>query len=298
MGTKTRKQIKRERFLKIYFHYWKLQNNPEYIEYWKRQKAFLEDFQKDPKQAFAKYDDNFFIDSENLKTRFGLTVLLVDPFKKIDWEALVDSNKVDLDIIKAFGFSPLFMPVSVQRFHREIEPNNKSEMGNPILRVLIDLNQDKKETLSMISDYIDRWRELRKLNRPDQRDQISKFYFFARVWDLRKGKDRLTFAEISEKMNTNIQTTKRRFYRAFELIYNKKYDPLIFRKARSTVYKESLKRECKSCPERKTCNDLCPDVIQYVEQDKVKQHYREVQVNRKDRKTLSHLGLEGFYEDT
>jgi hypothetical protein len=84
MGIKTRKQLNKERFQRIYFHYWKLQNNPEYIEFWKKETAFLDDFERNPKEAFAKVDKNDFIDSANLSKKLGLGWVLLDPFKKID----------------------------------------------------------------------------------------------------------------------------------------------------------------------------------------------------------------------
>jgi radical SAM protein with 4Fe4S-binding SPASM domain len=80
-------------------------------------------------------------------------------------------------------------------------------------------------------------------------------------------------------MRVNIQVTKARFYKAFELIYGQAYDKELFTKAKNTVHKESLRKHCGTCNERENCKDPCPDVIPFVNQDWRKRDYREVQSN-------------------
>ena len=74
-------------------------------------------------------------------------------------------------------------------------------------------------------------------------------------------------------LNTNVSTVKSRFYRAFQIIYDRRYDPEIFKKEiKNKVYIEQLERTCKDCPKReKGCKELCPDVLKYYLQDDEKQ---------------------------
>ena len=270
MATRTRNQLKRERFLKIYFHYWKLQNNPEYIEYWKKQTAYLQEYQKNPIETLRKTDDNFFTNSVNLSIKFGLRGILVDPYRKIEWEDLINFNKVDSDIIRGLAFSPFFSPVKVQRFHREVEPNDQDETGNPILRLLIDLSYDKKDILNQISGYIDKWREIRKIELSKSRDQISKFYKYAQVWDLRKGFPKKSFREIARELKEPTPTVVSQFKRAYELLYNKPYESTDLKSIRRLLIRKTT---CKGCPDY-PCKIPCPDVQIQLEELDVKQAHR------------------------
>jgi len=87
MGIKTQKQLKRERLLKIYFHYWKLQNNPEYIEFWKKQTAFLEDFQKNPKKHLPRLIILFLLIQLTFQTNLGLEHFCLILFKRLTGRA-------------------------------------------------------------------------------------------------------------------------------------------------------------------------------------------------------------------
>lgn len=270
MAKRTHKQLKKERYQRIYFHYWKLQNNPEYIKFWEKQTTFLEDFQKNPEQTLAKVDKNFFTDSEEI-IKFGLGGRLPDPYKKIDWKALIDSDKVDLDILRGLTFSPLFHSVHVQRFHREVEPDQQPETRNPILRLLIDLSKDKEETLNQVSKYIDKWREIRKIELSKNRDQVGKFHIYAEIWDLRKGFPKLTFRDIGRKLKRPIKTVHSQFKRAYEYLYNKPYESTEHRAViRSFVRKTS----CKNCPERFSCKIPCPEIEILLKEIEAKQAHK------------------------
>ena len=73
------------------------------------------------------------------------------------------------------------------------------------------------------------------------------------------------------KRNRN-RFSKKKFYRAYELIYGKKYDPVRYR--RPAIEKEDIKVHCGNCSKRSTCKELCPTALAYVEQDN-KNYQRE-----------------------
>ena len=280
MGTKTRKQLKKERFLRIYFHYWKLQNNPEYIEFWKRETAFLEDFQKNPKEAFAKMDKNSFIDSANISKKLGLGWVLFNPFRKIDWKSLINSDKVDLDIYRGLTFSPIFSPVKVEGW----EPKDQKEKS--ILRLLIDISpiHDKKDILEKVSEFIDEWRKIRNIEPSKSRDQINKFHIYAEIWDLRKGFPKKSFKEIARELKEPTPTVVSQFKRAYELLYNKPYESTDQKLIRRSLVRKTT---CKDCPEYSSCEIPCPDVQILLEDFDVKQAHRlgRVFLDRHGKKT-------------
>lgn len=267
MGIKTRKQLKKERFQRIYFHYWKLQNNPEYIEFWKRETAFHEDFKKNPKEAFAKMDNNSFIDSANISKKLGLGYVLFNPFKKIDWKGLIDFDKVDLDIIRGLTFSPIFSSVKVEGW----EP--KDQTGKFILRLLIDISpiHDKKDILETVSVYIDKWREIRKIEPSKSRDQINKFHIYAQIWDLRKGFPKKSFKEIARELKRPTPTVVSQFKKAYEFLYNKPYESTDLKSIRRSLIR---KTNCKNCREYLFCKIPCPDMQILLEELDVKQPHK------------------------
>lgn len=83
------------------------------------------------------------------------------------------------------------------------------------------------------------------------------------VWQLKRL--RYTFKEIAKQLKISEATVKKRYYRAYELIYRKKYNPAVYKKPE--IKKEYLKNYCEICKIRDSCTELCPDVIAYVEQD-------------------------------
>lgn len=98
-----------------------------------------------------------------------------------------------------------------------------------------------------------------KINRERPKENLKAL----EVW-----KERLlrkSFKIISEELNITEANAKKRFYKAYELIFNEKYDPSKYKKPE--VKKEYLKRECNTCEERATCQEPCPDIIGLVNQD-------------------------------
>jgi hypothetical protein len=98
-------------------------------------------------------------------------------------------------------------------------------------------------------------------------------------------------------MHTTISVVTSRFYRAFELIYGRPYNPDLFKEVKRTVHKESLKRTCRDCRERKNCNPYtCPTYIteidKYANQDWIKRDYREITFSNLTERQRSRLGFE------
>ena len=270
----TRKQLKKEKFQRIYFHYWKLQNNPEYIKFYKRETAFLKDFERNPKEAFTKVDKNFFIDSASLSKRLGLGYVSLDPFKKIDWKGLIDFDKVDLDIYRGLAFSPIFSPVKVE----EWEPNDQKRKS--ILRLLIDISpiHDKKDILEIVSVYIDKWREIRKIEPSKSRDQINKFHIYAEIWDLRKGFPKKSFKEIARELKRPTPTVISQYRRAFELINGRPYEA-----GDHKAFLRSLIRKttCQGCAQWAPCSNQkgkdaipCPEVQMQLKELEINQAHK------------------------
>ena len=157
--------------------------------------------------------------------------------------------------------------------------HTKEMESSPHLKLTIDMRADDKDIYYELFQQIKAWREAKKVKRFNIRDPIKIFPLYCQAWDLRKGSGRLTFRQIARKMGANIQVTKARFYKAFELIYGQAYDKELFTKAKNTVHKESLRKHCGTCNERENCKDPCPDVIPFVNQDWRERDYREVQSN-------------------
>lgn len=83
------------------------------------------------------------------------------------------------------------------------------------------------------------------------------------VWEERRL--RKPFNQIAKELGIKEPAAKKAFYKAYELIYGKKYDPADYEKP--DIKKEYNKRVCDTCTERPTCNNICPDVSNFVEQD-------------------------------
>lgn len=92
------------------------------------------------------------------------------------------------------------------------------------------------------------------------------------VWKLRRLKK--SFPCISREMEITPDSAKKSFYRAYELIEGRKYNPLVFRKLYRKIEKEELSRKCGECSGsvRRACGssgNLCPEMAAFVAQDYV-----------------------------
>jgi hypothetical protein len=89
-----------------------------------------------------------------------------------------------------------------------------------------------------------------------------------RIWQMRR--ERKSFALIAKEMNISDEVARKGFYRAFELTQKMKYDADFFRRDLRSIKIDEVKKTCDNCPDRTTCNTLCPDVLPFVDQDIVK----------------------------
>lgn len=275
MPALTQAILKKEKIKKVYFAYWRIQNNPEYIDFYREWTQFIKRYKGDPQKTLHDTDESFFDRVRDIKKKFGIIgIYLVDPLKKIEWGEVGKLDRGDLVIMGAFSSKIIRelgwnkKPMSLGAYQEEIE-------SNPSLRISVDMRANDKDIYYELSQKIKGWREARKVKRFNIRDPVEKFGLYARVWDFRKGHERLNFRQIAKKMGSNMQTTKMRFYKAFELIYGEKYDPERFLKERNNIPKESLKKTCDNCQERSTCRILCPDVIPFVEAETRKQREKQ-----------------------
>ncbi|NIQ14271.1 MAG: hypothetical protein GTO02_07660 [Candidatus Dadabacteria bacterium] len=83
------------------------------------------------------------------------------------------------------------------------------------------------------------------------------------VWEKRRL--RKPFSVIGNEMGITPDTAKKRFYTAFEILFNKKYNPAKYDKPEIKV--TYLQKTCNNCPTRDDCTELCPDVLTFVDQD-------------------------------
>lgn len=102
-----------------------------------------------------------------------------------------------------------------------------------------------------------------------------------KIWDLRRKKEivrergsgsifteRRSFGRISNELKLTEDLVKKRFYRAYEITQGLKYD---IEKNRELwiIRKCELENECGTCEIRDDCNDPCPDVLPFIEQDHI-----------------------------
>jgi hypothetical protein len=136
--------------------------------------------------------------------------------------------------------------------------NNPSEYENKLL-LGINLNRPKEDILAEIQRIL-KFHHRRKTTRFTW---LKKWLQYKQVWDARRMRKK--FSVIADELNLKKDATRRMFYRAFEIIYGKKYNPSDYEKPQ--IRKKYLKRVCETCSEKEICSDLCPDVIDYVNQD-------------------------------
>jgi hypothetical protein len=274
---KTRRETRRDAIARAYFEYWKLQNNPEYVKFYNETKA-LKSHPPIPDDKWGRIRFNML--------RFGIwdkfdrrgapymkggrkiidPLPLVDPNKRINWSN-IESGEVDEEITSIMGLN-LFKPAAI----RDVVLRD----GQPIVFVSMNLRYDKSEILHSISEWIESLKKDRGIREAlrKARDPLNKVPLYAQIWDLRR--ERKPFPEIARQMKIPTGTVRMRYYHAFELIYGHRYQPDL----RTRIDKETLKKYCDICPDHRTCEILCPDILAYIAQDEVKR--REVFVKGLD----------------
>lgn len=168
---------------------------------------------------------------------------------------------------------------------------------NPSERLLkVDLSRKKSELIAEFATFLDRVeysRDTFLCNEPegdedelagftdDMRDNYRQWeqdnsryrnecWKHLEIWKMRR--QRKSFSTIASELKMKIPAAKKGFAHAFELIEGRKYDPVSFKQYKE-MHKSELKRTCNDCPERPTCTELCPDALQYSEQEHAAQQH-------------------------
>jgi len=245
MSVKTRKRIQAELIKKAYFRYWRLQNDPEYISFYAKERELKGKTNTDEMR------------------KFGLGSFLVDPSKKIDW-----SNFNDEEILQT---APTAFDIPLKHtIRQEILNNIQARLEaipsirtviygdkSPFLQFRVDLRFNKKEILESLSSQIDRMRKVKRI-KPFTREFINKIPLYAQIWDLRKGLPKKSFKEIGRELRQPFSTVVSRFKKAFELLYGKPYESVEYKKKILAIIK---KKTCKDCPEYSPDCPGCPELM-------------------------------------
>ena len=157
----------------------------------------------------------------------------------------------------------------------------------------IDLRKKKSQILKELERYLDG--AYSRKEESETFDDKDKLYYswiaekqryreegwnHLEVWKLRKQKK--SFPVIAEILKISEDAAKKAFYRAYELTQKKRYDPQALRREIWLIRKEEIKRTCDACPERQTCITLCPDVLEFVNQDVLENSTEHLLVNDSD----------------
>lgn len=137
-------------------------------------------------------------------------------------------------------------------------PKNVEYMG-------INMDASRTDLRAIFDEF------LKSRIRPKTAKGDEKKYFGAHktaviVWDLRAF--RKTFHHIKNVTGMDKDTAKKKFYRAYELIYGKAFEPAVYE--RPPIRKKYMENYCAKCKQRGICKEPCPEVVDYVEQDAVK----------------------------
>lgn len=288
MENKTQNQFEKYKIKLAYFNYWKLQNNPDYIEFYKIIKnkkkdenkiIFIDNEKKlDSSEIFRKLigNDNkvyFVLEEGKLLSAFRYAeekfklgfFSIINPFKKIDWANFPNLINFDNEIITFFNWSEIYRPVwlSSFKYSNPTEKDFQNHFLNPIVKFDIDLRYDKSEILSSLSDQIDIERRNRKIY-SFERHRLDKFHLYAQVWELRKGYPKKTFKEIAFELKQKHFTIISRYKKARELLFGNEINKP----------KTELRSSCKNCPEWQNCKIPCPEIEMELANLEVKQSHK------------------------
>jgi len=161
----------------------------------------------------------------------------------------------------------LFSPVHLDE---TIKPN---EQGNPVsfyrqdergyIYLLINPNFPRKLIHHALDNILDIIRETESATQIKQKRFREELIEALDVWVERR--NRKPYPQIAREFNITQSAAKKRFYSSYEFLYKKPYNSAEYEKPE--IKKEYLKRVCSTCADKQTCKVLCPDVIQFVEQD-------------------------------
>ena len=166
------------------------------------------------------------------------------------------------------GLKPLYLPIPVFK--------NGDE-----LIIKIELRADKEVILNKIIEQLDNYLSFIPRNKtritPDRKvdkwevfdmyNQTKSFYKIAKKLQARAASNKRIYRNFGIAIETppklDVSTIRKAYYRAFELVYEEKFDPEKHKLEKLTV---ELRRSCDKCPEQSTCEALCPQVLEYADQ--------------------------------
>lgn len=142
----------------------------------------------------------------------------------------------------------------------------------------VDLSRKKSELLAEFKaflDQVDRFRKADTLPKewadnyqtwtPDTSRERAEAWDQLKVWRMRK--ERYSFSEIARAMEITQDAAKKAFYRAYERTQGRAYEPDRYRKDGQKMNTWDMAKTCQTCPDRRTCSELCPEIMRYVDQD-------------------------------
>ena len=127
----------------------------------------------------------------------------------------------------------------------------------------VDLTKKKTQIMREFEGYLDRAYLENVI--PDMTRDRAKGWGYLEIWNLRK--KRKTFPEIARALNITPEAARKGFDRACEETQGKKYDHETLKKLLQGVRKTEIKQTCETCPKRKGCDTLCPDMLFLADQE-------------------------------
>jgi len=150
--------------------------------------------------------------------------------------------------------------------------------------LVIDVSCRKDKILREVKRFIDSVKETRDIAhlmpdekykenysmwQPDVSRRREETWNHLQVWRLRR--QRKSYLQIYRETGIKVNAAKKAFARAYELIEGRRYTPDHFKDIYKEIQAPELIRTCVTCPDHPSnggsCNELCPDVLAFVDQD-------------------------------
>ena len=200
------------------------------------------------------------------------------------WEDVLDLINPRKEITDSPHLTRLFYDHAVTAIWVGNDPNREGGWNQPI-RVVnewglksgerlfkVDLTKKKSQIIKELTEYLDRayMRRPEDANwTPDESRNREEAWRHLAVWKLRR--KRKSFSAIAREQEITKDAARKSFYRAFDLIHGEPYDPTLFKRDYWEIHQEDIGKQCKTCPSHPDnggdCNELCPDMLAYVDQD-------------------------------
>jgi hypothetical protein len=123
-------------------------------------------------------------------------------------------------------------------------------------------NYRKAETLP------DQWRDNYKTWEPDRSRERAEAWHQLKVWRMRK--ERIPFIEIARGLKITEDAAKKAFYKAYERTQGRAYEPDRYRQDGQKLNTWDMTKTCQTCPDRRTCSELCPEILRFADQGTMK----------------------------